>query len=96
MGIDWDIAKAASNLWKHKVSFEIAATVFADPLAMSVLDEDHGLYEERWLTIGLAQDQKMLVVSHTFTEDENGRALIRIISARRATSNERRQYEFGK
>ena len=93
---DWDPAKAASNLRKHKVSFELAATVFIDRLAKSVLDEDRGAFEERWITMGVAQDRRLLVVSHTFAEDDDGKTLVRIISARQAAPIERRQYESGK
>ena len=92
---DWDPAKAASNLRKHRVSFELAATVFADRLATSVPDEDQGTFEERRITMGVAEDGRLLVVSHTFAEEDEGETLVRIISARRATPNERRQYESG-
>ena len=92
---DWDPAKAASNLRKHRVSFELAATVFLDRFATSVLDEDHGAFEERWITMGIAQDDRLLVISHTFTEHANAGTLVRIISARPAGRKERRQYESG-
>ncbi len=92
----WDPAKAASNLRKHKVAVELAATVFLDRFAMSVVDEDHGAFEERWITMGVAQDGRLLVVSHTFAEDDgNGASVLRIISARQATPDERRQFESG-
>ena len=93
---EWDPAKAASNLRKHKVSLKLAATVFMDRLAKSLLDEDQGAFEERWITMGVSQDGRLLVVSHTFAEDDDGETLVRIISARRAASNERRQYESGR
>ena len=92
---DWDPAKAASNVRKHKVTFALAATVFMDQLATSVLDEDQGAFEERWITMGVAQDNRLLVVSHIFAEDDGGETLVRIISARPATRSERRQYESG-
>ena len=92
---DWDRAKAASNLRKHRVSFELAATVFADWLATSVPDEDHGAFEERWITMGVAEDGRLLVLSHTSAADDGGEMLVRIISARPATPRERRQYESG-
>ena len=93
---EWDPAKAASNLRKHKVSLKLAATVFMDRLAKSLLDEDQGAFEERWITMGVSQDGRLLVVSHTFAEDDDGETLVRIISARRAAPNERRQYESGR
>ena len=90
---DWDPAKAASNLRKHKVCFELAATVFSDPLATSVLDENQGAFEERWITMGVAQDGRLLVVSHTSSEYDDNRTFVRIISARPATRKEQRQFE---
>ena len=90
---DWDPAKAASNLRKHKVSFELASTVFRDRFAITVIDEDQGMFEERWITLGIAQDGRLLVVSHTATEDGSNQTNVRIISARLATPRERRQFE---
>lgn len=90
---DWDPAKAASNLRKHNVSFKLAATVFSDRLATSFLDEVHGAFEERWITIGIAEDSRLLVISHTFTEEDDERTFVRLISARLAEPYERRQYE---
>jgi len=93
MRIEWDPSKAASNIKKHRVSFEIAATVFDDPYAISI--EDRGsTHEERWVTMGLAADERTLVVIHTW-RDAIDRELIRIISARRATKRETKQYEEG-
>ena len=51
---EWEPAKAASNLRRHGISFELAATVFQDPLMRSIPDEDHSEFEERWITIGQA------------------------------------------
>ena len=92
---EWDSAKSANNLRKHEISFELASTVFQDPLSTSVLDQDHGASEERWITMGYAQNSRLLVVSHTWTQDSGGRVLVRLISARPATRNERRIYESG-
>ena len=89
---DWDPAKAAANLIKHDVSFEDAMAIFLDPLALSQPDDGHGTAEERWITIGHSRDTMLLVV-HTFSELDEDRAYIRIISARKPTKNERRQYE---
>lgn len=90
---DWDPAKAASNLRKHGVSFELAATVFSDQLATTIPDEDQSAFEERWITMGESQDGQLLVVSHTASEDDGGRTFVRIISARPATPRERRQFQ---
>ena len=85
---EWDDAKAAANQRKHAVSFEEAASVFFDPLAYTFDDPDHSVGESRFLTFGLSRVGRLLVVVHS----ERGRA-IRIISARRATRNERGIYE---
>jgi uncharacterized protein len=90
---DWDPAKAAANLVKHEVSFEEAMSVFLDPVALSRLDEGHGAVEERWITIGLNQDTKLLLVVHTYVEFDAERVYIRIISARKPTKREQRDYE---
>jgi len=84
----WDPRKAAANLHKHGVSFEEAASVFADPLALAVEDT---VDPERALLIGLS-NRRRLVLSVYTEVDEN---TIRIISARRTTSHERRHYEEG-
>lgn len=89
---DWDPAKAASNLRKHKVSFQLAATVIMDPLSKSIPDDDHSQFEERWVTMGIARNGQLLVVSHTYVET-GGEVYVRLISARAATRKERRQYE---
>jgi len=86
----WDEAKARANLSKHGVTFEEAASVFGDPLAMTFPDPDHSIGEKRWLTFGVSYAGRLLVVAHT----ERGRA-IRIISARKATRRERSIYANG-
>ena len=85
---EWDPAKAIANQRKHGVSFEDAATVFGDPLALTFADPDHSVREARFLTIGLSGRELLLVVAHA----ERGRN-IRIISARKATRHERAIYE---
>ena len=90
---DWDAAKAEANARKHGVTFESAMTVFRDPLALTVYDEQHSEQEERWVTIGRAENGATVLVVHTFTATTPGSALIRIISARAATNKERQQYE---
>ena len=89
---DWDPSKAARNLRKHGVDFDDAATVFLDPLASTIPDEDHSEFEERWLTTGETRNHRLLVVSHTVRQIGD-RMSVRIISARPATRNERIEYE---
>lgn len=90
MRFDWDRRKAATNLRKHSVSFEEASTVFADDRALTGDDPDHSVGEERFITFGMSQNGRLLVVSHAERGDT-----IRIISARRATRSERKLYEEG-
>jgi uncharacterized protein len=93
---EWDPVKALRNAREHRVSFERAATIFLDPRAMSIFDDEHSEKEERWITLGLDRAGVLLVVCHTFREDsEAGRkasAKIRLISARRANRREAAQY----
>lgn len=89
----WDPAKAAANLAKHGVAFAQGASVFADALALTVFDHEHSDFEERWFTLGMSSNGKLLAVSHTYTATGPASARVRIISAREATRNERRQYE---
>lgn len=91
----WDPAKAEGNRRKHGVTFEDAMRVFADPLALSRLDEDHGGAEERWVTLGSFGVGRLLLVVHLQAEVSGDVTAIRIISARRATKREARQYEEG-
>ncbi len=87
----WDERKSRSNRAKHKVSFETAKLVFEDPFAISIQDRTvEG--EQRWQTLGLAGGVVILLVAHTY-EDENGEEVIRIVSARKATPRERMIYE---
>jgi uncharacterized protein len=87
----WDEEKNRRNLAKHKVSFEAASLVFGDPRAISQIDRViEG--EERWQTLGLAGGIVVLLVAHT-SRDQDGEELIRIISARKATSGERALYD---
>ncbi|HOE97391.1 MAG TPA: BrnT family toxin [Candidatus Sumerlaeota bacterium] len=86
----WDPAKAELNSRKHAVSFEEASTVFADELGRLMYDPDHSNDEDRYLILGMSTSLRILVVCHVYREDAG---LIRIISARKATSLERKQYE---
>jgi hypothetical protein len=88
MQFEWDRRKAQQNLRKHRVSFDEAVTVFYDPLAATVDDPDHSIGEHRFITIGYSSRGRLLVVSHT----ARGHA-VRIISARRATAQERKRHE---
>jgi uncharacterized protein len=90
---EWDPEKARQNLSKHRVAFEKAAEVFLDPLSISILDEEHSIGEERWVTMGRDKGGVILVVIHTFAMPGRDKRKIRIISARKATRNETRQYE---
>ena len=89
MRFEWDRLKDEENRAKHGVSFEEASTVFADPLTATIPDPDHSQTEMRFLTMGLSSTGRLVVVSHTEEEDD----LFRIISAREATSHERKAYE---
>jgi uncharacterized protein len=88
MKFEWDPAKDRTNRARHGFSFEEAATVFGDPLAMSWHDPDHSIEEYRMLTLGYTERQRLVIVAHTERDDR-----IRIISARAATAAERRLYE---
>ena len=88
MEFQWDNSKAEENLRKHSVSFREAITVFSDFLSMTIPDPLHSEMEERLVTIGHSEEQRLLVVVHTERND-----VIRIISARKATSYERKTYE---
>lgn len=90
---EWDRPKASANLTKHAVDFKLAATVFKDPLAATILDGDHSDDEERWVTIGKDEEGRYILLVHTFQEVEPNRASVRIISARRPTKTEIAQYE---
>ena len=70
LDIAWDAAKAQSNLAKHGVSFAQAATVLADPLALTVFDEAHSETDEHWFTLGMSSDGKLLAVAHTYRHTE--------------------------
>lgn len=93
---EWEPRKAAGNRRKHGVDFEQAATVFLDPLQLTVFDESHSEQdEERWVTLGQAENGALLVVVHTYRDIDENEALVRLISARPATKREQRQYAEG-
>ena len=89
---EWDPKKAKTNKVKHKVSFELSATVFKDPKALSIYDDEHSGHEDRWITLGLASNSSLLVVHHTFKHIDGDNVAIRIISSRKATKKEKKQY----
>lgn len=86
---EWDARKEAQNRRKHRVSFREAETVFADEYALLINDPDHSTEEDRFLLLGLSARLRILVVAHTYRE---AKAVIRIISARKATRRERDIY----
>lgn len=90
LNVEWDEAKAAENYRKHRVSFMEAISVFRDPFSLTIDDPDHSINEQRYIDIGMSSAGRVLVVS--YTERDGG---LRIISCRRATRSERRQYEEG-
>ena len=92
---DWDPGKAKRNRAKHKISFEEAMTIFYDPMALTIYDDDHSADEDRWVTLGLSRSTRLLLVVHTHIERSEDEILIRLISARRPTQSEARQYEQG-
>lgn len=93
MLIEWDSVKAKTNLRKHKVFFEMAATVFNDPFHLSVLGAKSQA-EQRWITIGQAANARKIVVVRTYLDVSSGE-VVRFISARKATRMEIKEYEKG-
>ena len=89
---EWDDKKAEINLKKHKVSFQQASKVFSDPFALSRQDRNVD-GEDRWQTMGMVEGCVLLLVAHTVRFEDV--EIIRIISARHVTRQERKQYEFG-
>src|SRR5262249_58430418 len=89
----WDPAKALINARKHRVTFDQAATVFLDKLALTVYDKENSQSEERWFTLGLDSSGKLLAVAHTYEITGPLNVRIRIISARNASKRERLSYE---
>lgn len=90
MIFEWDTQKAVSNQLKHGVSFQEAASVLSDFLSVTYHDPDHSTTEHRFITVGTSRSGRLLMVSHTDRGDK-----IRIISARKTTRSERKQYEDG-
>jgi uncharacterized protein len=86
---EWDPEKAAGNLRKHKVSFDEATSVFTDPFALTFDDPDHSVEENRFITIGTSDKNRIVFLSHADADDEH----VRIISARSATKTEAYAYQ---
>ena len=91
MHFEWDGAKNRRNIAKHRIRFETAQLVFDDPNALSIQDRDKE-DEVRWQTLAMIGNVIVVLVAHTY-RDENGEEVIRMISARKATPQERRAYE---
>jgi uncharacterized DUF497 family protein len=92
-GFEWDPLKARSNIAKHGLDFEHAATVFLDPLALTIPDDEHSEAEARWITMGKDAVGNYVLVVHTFEASTDNRGRVRLISARRPTKKEVRDYE---
>ena len=89
MNYEWNLVKERLNIAKHGVDFEEAKSVFADEFALVLFDEDHSNDEERFLILGTRQKERILLVVHCYRENDT----IRIISSRKATKNETKQYK---
>lgn len=92
MRFEWDPVKAASNVKKHKVTFEAAQTVFYDDFAVQFFDTEHAFDGDRYLLLGMSSDTRLLLVCHC---ERGGGDVIRIISARKATVSEAQYYQGG-
>ncbi|MGI8485346.1 MAG: BrnT family toxin [Thermomicrobiales bacterium] len=91
MRFEWDIRKSRSNLTKHGITFELAEIIFFDPLSRTMPDREvNG--EKRWITLGTLPNGRVLFVAHTLTGSDE-EPVVRIISARKATIHERREFE---
>ncbi len=90
---EWDASKAQSNLRKHKIAFEEAQTIFADPFLITFTDEFRSHNEERFISIGMSTRAHVLLAVHTERHEAGERIVIGIISCRKATSSERKIYE---
>jgi len=88
LSFEFDPKKAASNLKKHGVSFAEAISIFSDPLASTLMDDQHSDEEDRWIAVGMSSRSRLLFVVYT-----EGDSVIRLIGARAATAAESEQYE---
>ena len=92
MKFEWDRVKEKINIKKHKITFEQASYVFSDPFSLNRYDIEHSNDEDRWVLLGKSFQETILVVIHTF-RDSDGREIVRIISARKATFKEQKAYQ---
>lgn len=90
---EWDETKARTNFEKHRISFDEARTIFVDPFLLTFADEFHSSKEERFISIGLSERNRVLLAVHLEREEKNETIVIRIISCRKATQTERKRYE---
>lgn len=90
---EWDPAKARVNFANHAVQFESATGVFADPLALTIPDDEHSFDEARWVTLGKDLSGRNVLVIHTYEQISDELARIRLISARKPTKTEMQAYE---
>jgi uncharacterized DUF497 family protein len=92
---EWDEVKADANARKHGVTFELVSTVFHDPHLLTVADLEHSATEERWFSVGCASNGVVLSVVYLWSDADPAATNIRLISARRSTPAESRQYQKG-
>ena len=92
MRFEWNNKKEKLNIQKHGVTFEQASYVFADQYSLNKFDDKHSEHEDRWIILGKSLNQTLLLVVHTF-RNNNGIEFVRIISARKATKNEKQTYQ---
>jgi len=90
---EWNYKKDRENKRKYKIDFRRAATVFRDSYMITIFDYEHSDNEDRWITLGTDENGILLIVSHIFYRISAAQCNIRIISARKATKNEKKQYE---
>lgn len=90
LSFEWDSNKETENSKKHGVTFKEAETVFFDDYAVEFYDDEHSEWEDRFLLLGLSAKMRLLIVCHSYREND---AIIRIISARKATKNESKHYK---
>ena len=89
---EWDPQKAKLNEEKHGVNFEEAATVFLDPMTVTIYDPDHSGNEDRWVTLGISKKARLLLVFHTFRKKNPAATTIRVFSSRKASKREVHSY----
>ncbi|HAM53344.1 MAG TPA: hypothetical protein DCP92_22615 [Nitrospiraceae bacterium] len=93
MEFEWNENKNKEDIKKHGISFEEATEVFHDPLHISIMDRRFDYFDERWITIGSTKTGNFIVLGHLYYLTENGEEVIKIITARKATRKEKKQYE---